>query len=86
MAQARPSVEEWAVSRLTAGLPRRQVVDELLQQGAWERTDAEALVKRVEAALVPTGHKSKLMVVGAIGLITLVLMLALLLLRAAPGA
>ena len=84
---AQPSVREWALSRLTAGSPRRQVVDELVKQGALVRTDAEALVKRVEAsALTPAGDKSKLMLAGAIGFITLILMLTLLFLRAAPGA
>jgi hypothetical protein len=47
LVSARPAVEEWALSRLTAGSPRRQVVDELVQQGSLARPDAEALVKRV---------------------------------------
>ena len=83
---AGPSVEDWALSRLISGSPRRQVVEELVKQGAWVRTDAEALVKRVEASvLTPADDKSRLMLVGAIGLVTLILMLALLFLRAAPG-
>ena len=82
-----PSVEEWALSRLTTGSPRRQVVEELVEQGALVRTDAEALVERVEAsALTPAGNKSKVLLVGAIGLVTLILMLTFLFLRAAPGA
>ena len=46
---AAPSMEEWARAQLTAGSPRRQVVDQIVQHGTLVRTDADALVKRVEA-------------------------------------
>jgi uncharacterized membrane protein len=86
LVSTQPPVEVWALSRLTAGLPRREVVDELVQQGALVRSDAEALVKRVEAAaLTPASDKSKVMLVATIGLVMLVLMLAFLFLRASPG-
>ena len=81
-----PSVEEWARSRLTTGSPRREVVEELVQQGSLVRADAEALVKQVEAAaLTPAPDKSRVTLVVTIGLLVLVLMLALLFLRAPPG-
>ena len=73
---ARPSVEEWTLSRLTAGLPRRQIVDELVGQGVLARANAEALVEGVEAAaLTPVDERSKWMLVGAGRLVTLILLL-----------
>ena len=85
---ARPSTEEWALSRLTAGLPRRQVVDEIVSQGILARTDAETLVKGVEAAaLEPADERSKWMLVGAgrAAMLLIALLVFLMLMRALAG-
>lgn len=85
---AQPSMEEWALSRLTTGLPRRQIVDELVGHGTLARAEADALVKGVEAAaLTPADEKSKWMFVGAgrSAALILILMLVAILLRLAAG-
>jgi hypothetical protein len=73
-------------SRLTTGSPRREVVEELVQHGALAKTDAEELVKRVEAAaLAPTSDRSRVTLFVTTGLLVLLVLLAFMLLRAPPG-
>jgi len=75
---AQSSVEEWALSRLIAGSPRRQIVDELVGQGALGRREADALVKGLETAtLSPADSRHRWMLVGAGGFATLMLILML---------
>ena len=63
-----PSLEEWARSQLTAGSPRRQVVDQIVRHGSMLRTDADALVKRLEGEwLVPSRRVSAPIVIAAMG-------------------
>jgi uncharacterized OB-fold protein len=86
LVSTQPSIEEWVRSRLTTGSPRREVVEELVRHGALAKTDAEALVKRVEAAALTTvPDKSRVTLVVTSGLLVLLLLLAFMLLRAPPG-
>ena len=81
-----PSMEEWALSRLSAGSPRRQIVDEIVQHGTMVRRDADVLVKRIEAgSLAPSPQGSGVKVAATISIALIVLTLILLFLRAAPG-
>ena len=82
---AQPSMEKWALSRLSAGSPRRQIVDEIVQHGTMVRRDADELVKRVEAgSLAPARQRFPVRVVVTFGIGTFLLIL-LFLLRAAPA-
>ncbi len=75
---AQTSLEEWALSRLKSGSPRRQIFEELVEQGVLAREHAEALVKGVEAAaLAPADDRSRWMLIGAGALAALILILIL---------
>ena len=86
MVPAQPSMEEWVLSQMTAGSPRRQVVNEIVQHGTMVRRDADVLVKRIEAgSLAPSPQGSGVKVAATISIALIVLTLILLFLRAAPG-
>ncbi len=78
-------MEEWALSRLATGSPRRQIVDEIVQHGTMVRRDADALVKRVETgSLAPSPQGSGVKIAATISIAVIVLTLILLFLRSAP--
>jgi len=79
--QPEPSIEAWAVSRLKAGSPRRPVVEEIVRQGDMVRSDAEALVKRLESALMPEQPAYLVKIAAGIGTAALILMLVFVVMR-----
>lgn len=74
----RASIEEWAVSQLKAGAPRRPIVEGIVRQGRMPRSDADALVKRLESALVPGRHAYLVKVTSGVGIAAVILVLVLL--------
>jgi hypothetical protein len=79
--QPEPSIEAWAVSRLKAGSPRRPVVEEIVRAGDMPRSDADALVKRLEAALVLERPAYLVKIAAGIGTGALILMLVFVVIR-----
>jgi len=77
----RPSVEEWAISKLRAGSPRRSVVEEIVREGGMLGPDADALVKRLESALVPERPAHLVKAATGIGVAVVVLLLFFVVMR-----
>jgi len=76
-----PSIEEWALSQLKAGSARRPVVERIVGQEGMPRSDADALVKRLESALVPERPAYLVRVAAGIGIAGLILLLVFVLMR-----
>ncbi|MDX1395311.1 MAG: zinc ribbon domain-containing protein [Gemmatimonadota bacterium] len=73
----RLTIDEWSLVRLASGSPRRQVVEELIQQSGLTEAEAETLVKRVESAAIahPPDKWAAVRVVATVGIFAVILVI-----------